>query len=172
MPAPGPTRDRVTLRNALVRATAFAALWWVLSEGRGGGWVLAALSLVAATLTSLALAPAARAGRVGGMARFAGFFLGQALLGGVDVARRALDPRLPIHPGFSEYRVRIAGATARMLLLNTVSLLPGTLAAHLRGDVLLVHALDSSETVADRIAAIEERVAAALGVELPDPPGG
>jgi multicomponent Na+:H+ antiporter subunit E len=172
MRAPTRPTSRPSLRAAALRALGFAVLWWVLTEGRGGGWFLAVGSVAAATAASLALLPERRGRSPAGLLRFAAFFLAQAVLGGVDVARRALHPRLPIRPGFSEYRLRVRGETARALLLNTVSLVPGTLSARLRGDRLLVHALDSSVAVEGKIAEIEERLAAALGLVLDDARGG
>jgi len=74
---------------------------------------------------------------------FAGFFIVESFRGGIDVARRTLDPRLPIAPEFFEHHIGLPAGQPATLLISTISLLPGTLSAELKTDekVLVVHAL-------------------------------
>ncbi len=74
---------------------------------------------------------------------FAGFFLWESLKGGVDVAWRAIHPKLRIEPCFSTHRIELPAGQPRTLMVATVSLLPGTLSADLdeAGRDLEVHAL-------------------------------
>jgi multicomponent Na+:H+ antiporter subunit E len=64
-------------------------------------------------------------------------------MAGVDVARRALDPRLPLRPGFVTYAPRLPPGGARDAFCALASLMPGTLPADTNEDgTLLVHCLD------------------------------
>lgn len=70
------------------------------------------------------------------------YFLWESLVGGIDVAWRALHPALRIEPCFRPHQTKLPAGQPRTLLLSIVSLLPGTLSADMQADdVLLVHAL-------------------------------
>lgn len=94
------------------------------------------------------------------------FFLWRSLNGGVDVARRALQPRLPISPGLFDHRWRLPPGLPRVFMANTVSLLPGTLSAELEDDRLRVHVLDHTAAFASELTLIEARVARLVGLNL------
>lgn len=166
--------------------TLFAAfVWWVLVEGEGGGWLLATLVPVGAVFVSLRLVPVIpwRVHPIG-LLRFVPFFIAQSMAGGIDVARRALDPRLPVAPGFMVYPVRLPPGAARLFLTGTISLLPGTLSVQLlpggredehggeeAGDGakearIRVHLLDSAASSEAKLRRLEERVADLFGVRL------
>jgi multicomponent Na+:H+ antiporter subunit E len=89
---------------------------------------------------------------------FVPFFLWHSLKGGVDVAWRAFHPRLPITPELIEYPLRLPPGLPRVILVNTVSLLPGTLSAELGGQVLKVHVLDSLGDFLAELETLEQRV--------------
>jgi hypothetical protein len=73
-----------------------------------------------------------------------------------DVARRALDPRLPLQPGLIAYPVRLARGAARNTFCTLSSLLPGTLpVATDERDALVVHCLDTGEPI-ERQLGVEE----------------
>ncbi|MCK6480484.1 MAG: Na+/H+ antiporter subunit E [Planctomycetes bacterium] len=57
----------------------------------------------------------------------------------LDVARRVIDPRLPIRPGIAKARTTLRSLPARAALANSVTLTPGTMSVDLVGDVLYVH---------------------------------
>lgn len=159
-------RRRATLLGR--RAVALGGLWVILSEGSVEMWWLGALVVVAATGASLTLptAPACdwhwRA-----VPGFVCYFLWNALWGGVDVARCALDPRRRFDPVLLSYPLRLCPGPARVFLANTISLLPGTLSADLLAEEIHVHVLADSPSVVGEIAAAETRVAALFGVTLP-----
>jgi multicomponent Na+:H+ antiporter subunit E len=102
------------LPAAAIRATWFAALWLVLSRAQPAGLPAGAVAVVAATWTSLKLLPAG-AWRLapGALLRAVARFLRQSVVAGVDVARRALDPRLPLQPGFVTCLMRAPPGAAR-----------------------------------------------------------
>jgi hypothetical protein len=59
----------------------------------------AVVAVLAATWASLRLLPpSGYRASVLGLARLAGRFLGESVVAGLDVAKRALDPRLPMRP--------------------------------------------------------------------------
>lgn len=98
--------------------------------------------------------------------RLAGFFvyfLRVSLLGGMDVAARALNPRLPIRPHFVPYHLSVPAGQPRTLMLSLVSLVPGTLSANIEGDTLVVHAL--AEGGAEKLLDLERRIAWLFSVE-------
>jgi multicomponent Na+:H+ antiporter subunit E len=86
------------------------------------------------------------------------FFLWESLRGGIDVARRALHPDLPLRPALLRYRTGLAEGAPRIFLVHCVSLLPGTLSAALEGDTLMVQVLDAGAPVEEELAALEARV--------------
>lgn len=153
------------------RFAAFAVGWWVLAEGDRSSWPFGLVFAALATVASLKLTPARgwRAVPVG-MVRYALFFTSQSFVGGVDVAWRAVRPSMPIEPDFVPYPLRLPPGPARVLLANTVSLLPGTLSTGIDGDVLILHVLDRTAPIVDEVGDVEERIASALGIELPPRP--
>jgi multicomponent Na+:H+ antiporter subunit E len=65
---------------------------------------------------------------------------------------------MPITPELIEYPLRLPPGLQRVILVNTVSLLPGTLSAELGGQVLKVHVLDSLGDFLVELQALEQRV--------------
>jgi multicomponent Na+:H+ antiporter subunit E len=140
-------------------------LWWVLTGGSPSSWWFGApLALLA---TALALGHAAVVWRVSplAVARFVPFFLWRALAGGLDVARRALDPRLPLAPGLVTLRLRLTGDAA-VVLTAVVNLSPGTLTVDLNGDRVTLHVVDRHGPIEAQFRATEAAVARLLGVPL------
>jgi multicomponent Na+:H+ antiporter subunit E len=123
----------------------FSLLCCILADGAANSWWIGVPALVLAVGVSTALLPPVSfAWR--GLVSFAPFFLLRSMLGGTDVSWRAFHPDMPIAPDLIEYRLRIPPGLPRELMVNTVSLLPGTLSAELDRDVLKVHVLDGQKT--------------------------
>lgn len=161
------------MRRLLVRWAVIGAIWWIISEGDGSSLWLGALVALAGAALSLSLRPDGVPGLSPlGALRFAGYFVVNSVLGGVDVAMRALKPSMPIDPRFVSYPLRLTNVSARVLFANTLSLLPGTLSVQLAGDTLVVHGLDCSGDVIGGIAEVEERVAGVFGIVLAEASGG
>jgi multicomponent Na+:H+ antiporter subunit E len=159
-------RPRWRWRSLLARGLLFGGLWWVLTEGALHGLVLSLASVVLAAMASMALVPpGAWRWRVGGLLRFVPFFLWQSAQGGIDVARRAFHPRLPIQPGTLVFPLRLPPGPARAFFAGTLSLLPGTVSTELRGDTVHIHTLDERMPVAETLRRLEARVAALFGEE-------
>jgi multicomponent Na+:H+ antiporter subunit E len=93
----------------------------------------------------------------------------QSLVAGIDVARRALDPRLPLCTGFVAFPSRLPPGSARDAFCALMSLQPGTLPVGNRenGEILF-HCLDTAQPVAVQLAEEEARFLRALGQEQRD----
>jgi multicomponent Na+:H+ antiporter subunit E len=160
--APRPARGRFADRLA-----SFALLWLGLVGVDPASWLVGLPAAAASAWVSHRLRPAA-AGRWRPLAAlaFAGYFGKESLRGGIDVARRALDPRLPLRPGEVHFAPRLPAGSARLFFAACVSLLPGTLVIAIAEDRLRVHALDVTGPVEADLATLEARVAALFGVSL------
>jgi multicomponent Na+:H+ antiporter subunit E len=81
-----------------------------------------------------------------------------------DVARRALDPALPLNPGFVRYPVGLPPGPARNTFTTMMSLLPGTVPIGPdQSGALVVHCLDIRQPVAEQLAAEEAVLVRVLG---------
>lgn len=152
-----------TIRAVGLRALAAAAFWWCMTEG-AGGWALGVPAVVAAVLASLALAPPAADRRISplGVARFAGAFVLNSVAAGVQVARFALTPRLALRPARISLETTLPPGLPRVLLANTLTLQPGTLAVSLEDARLLLHVLDETQALEPEVRALEKRIAQML----------
>ncbi len=63
-----------------------------------------------------------------------------------DVARRVIDPRLPINPGIVTYHTKLKSDTAKVFLANSITLTPGTLSVDIIGDKFYIHWIDVIST--------------------------
>lgn len=144
-------------RRAALTALPFAGLWWLFA-GTAKSWIVGMpCILLAALLAGCANEPSPpiRPTRLPG---FCLWFVIQSVRGGIDVARRALLPSLPIAPGLFAYRTRLPDG-ARTWLANTITLLPGTLTARLESDRIEIHAIERSAVVEAEIERAEQRIA-------------
>jgi multicomponent Na+:H+ antiporter subunit E len=91
-------------------------------------------------------------------------FLWQSLVAGVDVARRAFDPRLPLNPGLVVYRPQLPPGSARSLFTAYTSLLPGTVPCGDGDGGVVYHCLDISQPIVEQLAAEEARLSRAIRV--------
>ena len=153
------------LRTWLIRLVLFVLMWWVLTDGAMDSWQVGLPVVLVATLASVMLMPPL-SWSLRGMFLFIPYFLWHSLRGGVDVARRALHPQLPISPGLFDYRFRLPPGMPRVFMANTVSLLPGTLSVELDEEFLRVHVLDETGAINEELNMLENRLADIFGLEL------
>ena len=102
MSKPASTRPKSTLSTVLPRGVAFFVLWMVLMQStKPADLAVGAFATLGATWLSLhLLAPAAGHLRFGSLFALLPHFIWESVLAGIDVARRAFDPRLPLRTGF------------------------------------------------------------------------
>ena len=160
-----PVHGRGTLGSAISRAAGFFGFWLVLTGAQTGDLAAGLVAAVAATWASLRLMPAQEWNlhpiRLG---KFVLHFLRQSIAAGIDVAQRALDPRLPLRPGLVVYQARLPPGAKRDTFCAIMSLLPGTLpCGPAEGDGLTIHCLDVTQPVVEQLAAEEALCMQALG---------
>jgi multicomponent Na+:H+ antiporter subunit E len=152
-------------RSVSARAVGFCLLWSVLSGGGLVDLVPMVVAALAAAGVSIALVPASN-GRVraDALAELVFRLPGQSMIAGVDAARRALDPGLPLNPGFVRYRAGLPCGPARNTFTTLMSVLPGTVPTGTdNNDALVIHCLDVGQPVAAQLAAEEARLARVIG---------
>ena len=156
--------------RVVARALLFSILWWTLTDGAPESWWVGIPVVACATIVSMALVPPTGL-VVREVIGFVPFFLWHSLKGGADVAWRAFHPAMPITPELVEFPIRLPPGLPQVMLINTVSLLPGTLSADLDGPVLRVHVLDGRGNFLPELKALEQRVGRMWGSATADFPG-
>lgn len=157
------------LPMALPRGLLFAGLWWLLTAGAPASWIVGAPVVLAALLVSLWLQPAPILPfHPVGVAQFLSFFLWQSLLGGVRVAILALNPWSQPQPTVLTLTLRLPEESSRILLANTLSLLPGTVSSALSEDTIRLHVLDARQLLEQEqdVRELETRIARLLKIPL------
>lgn len=141
------------------RLTIFVLLWLVLTGAAPESLPYGVFAVAAATLLSLRLYPAKSPSVVAWrVARLLPRLLIQGFLGGIDVARRAFDPRLPVASGWMRFPLASRHDSANVLLGGVISILPGTLAAGPGDGVMEVHALNLPDLSSAGLTADERRI--------------
>jgi multicomponent Na+:H+ antiporter subunit E len=165
-----PVNGPGTVGSAISRAAGFFGFWLVLTGADAGDLAAGLVAAVAATWASLRLMPAQQWSlRPIRLAGFVLHFLRQSIAAGIDVALRALDPRLPLWPGVVVYQARLPPGTKRDTFCAIMSLLPGTLpCGPAEGNDLTIHCLDVTQPVIEQLAAEEALCTQALGGVQPN----
>jgi multicomponent Na+:H+ antiporter subunit E len=150
--------------TALERGLLFFLLWLVLMpSAKLADLIVGLIAAALATWTSLRLLPPESGYlRLGALLAFVPHFMWQSVLAGVDVARRAFDPRMPLRPGFVICRVGFPPGPARNEFAVITSLLPGSVPAGDAEGAIIYHALDTGQPVVEQLAEEEKRLTAAL----------
>jgi len=153
------------LTAALPRGAALFVLWLVIAGAGPSDLAVGAAAAAVAGWTSIRLLPPGGwRFRPVAILRLAARFLVQSVAAGVNVAWRALDPRMPLRPGFVLYRPRLPAGASRNAFCTMASLLPGTLPCGTddQGNIV-IHCLDLEEPVAEQYAAEEALFTRTLG---------
>jgi multicomponent Na+:H+ antiporter subunit E len=152
--------------RVLRRGVLFALVWWMLVEGDVASWWIGMPAVLLAATASIAfVSPTTLVWFE--LFRFVPYFLVRSVLGGVDVAWRALHPGMPIDPHMIDYPIKLPPGLPLVFMANTVSLLPGTLSVELHSSFLNVHVLSSRKDILLELETLEEIVAALFGLSLP-----
>jgi multicomponent Na+:H+ antiporter subunit E len=152
------TAQTFTWSRFIFRLGGCLFLWWVLTGGRVSSWIIG-VPTIALALWVMGAAPPTPLWPISfvGLLRFIPYFLLQSVHGGIDVARRAYSPSLPLDPQIIDFSLNLPAGRPQIFFLNSVSLLPGTLSADLVGTTLKVHVLDRK--VDPQLGQLENRVA-------------
>jgi multicomponent Na+:H+ antiporter subunit E len=150
-------------RAAAIRGACYLAFWVVLMGTGPADLVAGVFTAALATWVSLRLIPPSPAQvRWRALARLAVRFAWQSVVAGWDVACRALDPKLPLAPGFVEYPCGFAPGLLRNAFASLTSLMPGTVPLADDGRLLRYHCLDVNQPVVESLGKEEALVARIL----------
>jgi multicomponent Na+:H+ antiporter subunit E len=146
-----------------MRGLGFLVLWIVLMGWVPGQLVFGVATAAAAAWASVRLLPAGTLRiRPWALPALLPRFLWQSVVAGVDVARRAFDPRLPLAPGYVVYRPRVPPGVARNVFTSYTSLLPGTVPCGEDNGGVVYHCLDVGQPVVEQLSAEEVRFTRAI----------
>jgi len=142
-----------------------ALLWTGLAGPDPASWVIGAPVIALATALRFAFPPAGRV-RVSpfGALRFVGWFAVASFRGATDVAGRALAWHVALEPGIRSYHTDLPAGAPRLVFINAITLLPGTLSAEINGGRIDVHMLDTRTDLAAELAPLEARIRALFGL--------
>jgi multicomponent Na+:H+ antiporter subunit E len=73
---------------------------------------------------------------------------------------------MPIAPDIIEFPLRLPPGLARVFMVNTVSLLPGTMSTEIGENCLMVHVLDGRKELFSELEEVEQGVARMFGIFL------
>jgi multicomponent Na+:H+ antiporter subunit E len=158
-------------RAILVRGVTYFLVWMIMAGGRDADVLpgLAAAALATwISLVLLPLDPAFAQVRPLAVLRLAIRFVWGSVVAGLDIARRAFSPSLPLKPGYVTYPVALPPGTSRNLFTSVTSLMPGTLPSGTGdSDGVIYHCLDVDQPVLRDLGQEEARLIEALG-QAPD----
>ncbi len=144
----------------------FLGVWLMIAGWKEDNFPVGLVASAVALLISLSLLPpTALRPRLAGLAKLSLRFLSCSIIAGVDVARRALMPRLDLRPGFVAVPLTLPPGTARNAFLVYQSLQPGTSPTSAESEMLQVHGLDISQPIVDAIVTDEALFKKAIGHE-------
>lgn len=104
----------------------------------------------------------------GAFLRYLIWLLRSIVVANFDVARRILDPRMPIRPKLMVFHTGIRSDVGQVIVANTITLTPGTVTVDLQRGHYLVHALHPDTASAVVSGEVENMVAPIFG----EPRGG
>ena len=145
-------------RAGTVRALLFFGVWLVIDQSaKPANLFVGIVAAALATWASLWLLPPDTGRlRIFVLLQLLPRFLWQSLVAGVDVARRAFSPSLPLHTGFVDYPVGLPRGSARNAFELISSLMPGSVPTDETEASIEYHCLDVGQPVVEQLA-VEER---------------
>jgi len=69
-------------------------------------------------------------------------FIWEMIKANIDVARRVINPELPINPGIVAINTELKSDIGKMFLANSITLTPGTLTVDVIDDIMYIHWID------------------------------
>jgi multicomponent Na+:H+ antiporter subunit E len=148
----------MAIRQVLKMAVVLGLVWVVLTQGHG--WGFGSIAVIIAVVAAFLFAPPRPTiWKPISLVKFSLSFLYDSLRAGVDVALRALHPKLPLNPGWVYYKLHLPPGSPRILFINAVSLLPGTLSADVNDDVVSIHTLLAAPDTESELQSLETQIA-------------
>ena len=93
-------------------------------------------------------------------------FMKNLILSNWDVAKRVIDPKLPINPGIVAIKTNLKEDYKKLMLANSITLTPGTITMDVRDDTYFIHWIDvvtsDVNEASEEIAGDFERTLSAL----------
>lgn len=74
--------------------------------------------------------------------QYAIVFIKNLILSNIDVAKRVIDPKLPINPGIVEIKTNLKKDYKKLILANSITLTPGTITLDVKDDSMFIHWID------------------------------
>jgi len=120
--------------------------FWLLLSGSNDVVHVAAGAVVVGAVMWLSPAGVAPTREVSWLAalRYLPWLIGRILKSGLHVSRLILDPALPISPRFIRHKTKLTSDGQLVVLGNSITLTPGTIAVEVKPGELLVHAIDEA----------------------------
>jgi len=156
------------LQRMMIRAGILSLLWLLVANGEKDSWLIGLPTVLLAAFISSRLVPTSILARLHWRAvpGFLVLFLLDMVRGAFQTAQMALWRRERLKPGMVTVPLTVVETASRILLINVVNLVPGTLSAKQVGDELTVHVLDISAPVIDEVKRLERRIAILFGERL------
>lgn len=156
-------------RAILVRGIAYFAVWMIMAGGQLADVAPGIVVAILATWVSLELLPldpGFAQVRPLAVLRLVLRFVWGSIVAGLDIAKRAFSPSMPLKLGYLNYPVSLPPGTSRNLFASVTSLMPGTLPAGTDDSGRLIyHCLDVEQPVLQELEEEEAQLVAALGGE-------
>lgn len=74
--------------------------------------------------------------------KYLGVFIKELIMANIDVAKRVIDPKLPINPGIVAIKTNLKQDYKKLILANSITLTPGTITMDVQNDTLFIHWID------------------------------
>lgn len=72
-------------------------------------------------------------------------FIKELIVSNLDVARRVVNPKLPIKPGIVKVKTKLRSRIGKTILANSITLTPGTLTVDIKDEYLYIHWIEIKE---------------------------
>jgi multicomponent Na+:H+ antiporter subunit E len=93
-----------------------------------------------------------------GLLLYLPWLVGEIVKSNLDVARRILDPKLPISPRIIKVPAGQASDLGRVIYANSITLTPGTVSVNTVGGTITVHALTREAAAGVETGEMDRRV--------------
>jgi len=87
--------------------------------------------------------------RIINLIKYIPVFIIEMVKANLDVARRVINPSLPINPGIIKISTDLKSDYAKLFLANSITLTPGTLTLDVKDNNLFIHWIDIESTDKD-----------------------